>query len=220
MTRRERAREDQRRRWSQIIIGLFICLLMVLSIVQFADYNNSSATGGLTFNKHTFTAVPEGFKVTVDGLEVIVDDLPLGYNGSTVEFQNLYYDRVTVRADPGVMAAVRSASFRVVAFDPLTSSPAIEYVELARFKLMQYVPNTVSAVLRNSTTYSALPLVSCADAQGGVVVIKLFSTNETSNGATLTQEGSCITVEGNPASLLAAKDYLILGSLGVIPDGP
>jgi len=217
MGRREERSERQRKRWGQIAIGLLLVFLMIVSIVQFSD-NRTTSTGNLRFNGYAFTPVAEGFSVKAAGRELIVQDLPLGQNGSSVTFQNLYYDLITVEVPLGLGAQLRNATFIVTTFDPGLGQPGIQFVDLSRLDLYKALPNVVGAILRNSSDYQGLPVATCADAKPEVPVIELRALNETANGTTITRNGSCLVVVGTPQGVLAAKDYLILAYAGVIPD--
>jgi hypothetical protein len=216
MGRREEREERRRKRWGQIAIGLLLVFLMVVSIVQFSE-NQTPSTGNLGFNGYVFTPVAEGFSVKAAGRELIVQDLPVGQNGSSVTFQNLYYDFITVEAPSGIGAQLRNASFIITTFDPGLGQPGLQYVDLSRLDLYKALPNVVGGILRNSTDYQGLPVATCADAKPEVPVIEFRAQNET-NGTTILRNSSCLVVVGTPQGVLAAKDYLILAYAGVIPD--
>lgn len=201
----------------QIVVGLFLVALMILSIVQYADNATSGSQSSLSFKGVGLTQTAQGFTFTAHGKDVLLNDLPVVQNGSAVTFQDLYGNFIVVNGTGGIAPLLQNVSVIVVAFDPNTTQPAIQYVELARLSLYQTLPNVVSAMTWNSTAYPGLPVANCSDANAQVTVIQLLVENESlSSSATVVADGSCLRVTGSPEGVLAAKDYLLLSYEGVI----
>jgi len=213
MRKKELVKEERRKRWAQIAIGLFIIVIMVLSIVQIADYQNA---GGVEYNGYTFEQSPEGIAVKLEKKTITVQSFPLERNGSVFQLQNLYGGVIPITTVPGIAPLVQDADYVIVLFDPNTGAEQLQFLDYARFELSKELPNMVSAVTQNSTAYPALPVVACEQAGGGYVVVEMKLVNETN--VTFTREGDCLTVTGDPYGLLAAKDYLLLSYYGVITD--
>ncbi len=214
MGRRERQAEKKRQRWAQIAIGVVLVLLMVVSIVQFGG--NYSSNGSLTFNGHRFTAGKNGFTVKADGQQLQVLNMPLGQDPQGVTFHSAFGTAVRVDADPAALPLLTGAPFLVVTFDP--ASPFPDVIDLVRLGLSQEYGNVASAVLRNSSQYSGLPVITCANASAQFPVLRLELANTTQE-ANVTVSDGCVTLAGDPQGLLAARDWLILAKHGVITVG-
>ncbi len=212
MRRRDDEKLERRRRLSLVLISLFIVAIMVFSMIGFGNYGDSG-TGDFAYGSQKFTLTQQGFQTKLDGKIVIVHDAPLEKNGSRILFQSVFGRIIEVEDTGGAATLFTNSLYRIVAFDPATPAPGIQYVEQARFDLWQSVPNTIGAVTTNSTLYPTLPVVSCADATPDMVVLTLVVTNE--SVATLSVNGSCITGGGDPEAILAIKDYLLLATKGV-----
>jgi hypothetical protein len=75
-------------------------------------------------------------------------------------------------------------------------------------------------VLRNSTKFPTLGELNCSAAQPGFPILQFLAPNASEQGLlTVTAAGECITVSGDAYGLLAAKDYFLLATHGVIPNG-
>jgi len=215
MGKRERQKQQRRQRWGQVAIGIFIALLMILSVIQFS--NNGSSSNALTFNRKRFTLQQDGFRVKADGQQLLVQDLPIEGNVANATYQNLYGTYITVTADPAAIALLENASAFVLTFDPATEQPAIRSIDFIRYDLAQRLGKVYGAVLANSTAYPSLPVVGCDQTSTQMPVVQLLASNETTSSITLVD--GCVTITGDAQALLAAKDHLLLSFVGVIPRG-
>lgn len=206
MGRRERQMEKRRQRWGQIAIGILLIFLMVASILQFGS---DKSTNSMSYNGQTFKATQQGFTTKLGGTTVVLQDWPLNVNASQVFMQNIYGNVVLVTVDPGVLELLASTDTFGVTFNP--ESPAIEFVDLSRFDLAQHY-SVVSGQLWNSSNYE-MPVFNCSAATPQIPVVQLLITN--SSNASITLNGNCLTLSGDPQGLLATKDYLILAKYGV-----
>ncbi len=217
-SRRERRSEKQRQRWGQIAIGVFLVLLMVLSIAQVSiDQNDGTTTA---FGKTKFTRTADGFTAKVAGETRSYDFVPYEESNGTVFFESLQGAVVDVRPAPGAGKLLSDASFIAITFDPGAPAETASLMDLVRLELTRDFGNVFSGVLENSTLYPALQRVDCPSATPQVPVIKLLVANTTSTGfANATLDGSCLTIIADAPSIVAVKDYLRLAKNGVMSDG-
>jgi len=211
---KRRNKEVKRQRWSQIAIGAFLILLMVVSIAQVSlDQNSNSKTA---YHGTRFKLTPDGFTAKVAGQEERYEAVPFSDQNGTVLFQSMRGGVVVLVPAPGVGALLKNAEVIALTFDPLTSPEVASFLDLVRLDLTQAFPNVVNGMLENVSAYR-LPLINCSMASPRSPVIKLLIANTTRTGlVNVSLNGSCVTVSGDGAGLVAATAYLRLARDGVM----
>lgn len=206
-SRRARLAADaRRRRFGQIAIGLLLVVLMVFSIVGYGVGNNPQRVADSRFEM-----TDEGFVLKETGM--LLHAIPLERTDEGQIMQNFLGTIVRVSPEADVAPLLTDAQYIATTFDPSTPQPDIQFVELARFSMQQALPNVFSGILAPSQNYPAVQTVTCASAEPTYPVVQMIVTNETL-GATITRNGSCVTIAGDAQGVLAAKDWILLTVTG------
>jgi len=132
-------------------------------------------------------------------------------NDKTYSFYNWpgYLEDVSI--DPAVAPLLSQAQVVIYTFDPV--APNLPMIEQVRYDFSTIIPaQTVFAVTKNDTTYAALPLLTCKDAEPATPVIFLNVSDNTS----IVLQGSCIIVNANGTEFIRARDRLLYTYLGVM----
>jgi|GEM_PF-2499625 len=219
-SRRSHRSEQQRQRWSQIAIGVFLVLLMVLSIAQVSLNQDDGTT--LAFGTTKFTRGAEGFTAKIAGVTHTYDFVPYSNSNGTLFFQNVQGGTVVLRHTPGAGQLLRDASFIALTFDPSVPATAAASLDYARFQLRKAFEGKAlqtDGVIMNNSAYPDFPVIDCPSATTQIPVIKLVVANTTTGFANVTLNGTCLTILGDRLGIVAAKDYLLLAKDGVISDG-
>ncbi len=212
---KRRSREAKRQRWAQIAIGVFLILLMVVSIAQVSLDQNSN--NKIRYHDTTFRLTPQGFVAKVEGVTQQYDAAPFSEENGTIFFQGVHGGVTALKPAPGVGALLQQAQVLALTFDPRTPPELASFLDLVRLQLSQAFPNVVNGMLLNVSDYT-LPVINCsmATSQGPVIQLLINSTGK--DVANITLVKNCITIRATPAGMLAASSYLRLARAGVIHD--
>ncbi len=216
MARRARREEKKRQRWGQIAIGLLLVVLMVVSVAQVAV--NQDPGGSYKFNDQKFSLQNDFFTAKIDGEVKAFRYAPVQGDMSNILFQNAFGDFVNITATPTINLFLQQSTY-LLTFDPNMPREMLPLMDQIRFELSDEFGTVYNGVTENSTDYPGLQVIDCQVGTSQVPVIKLTFSNATRPFTNITLDGSCIAVLGDPQGLLAARDYLVLGRAGVIPDG-
>lgn len=190
-------RDKKRKKTVQIVMGLFIVIIMVMSVLELTLYRNTGTT--LQFNTYKFE----------------LDDSTRMYRVTINKTPHLfrYYppDLADINTSPELKSILSSAQYIVYTFDPnMTDLPDIEQV---RYEITRDIPiPSILAVEKNITAYESLPVAACSDATSQMPVVSF----QQSPNASITTEGNCIILTGEGLQFYRLKDVLTYTYLGIL----
>ena len=190
---RERKQEKRKKVW----IGVFMALLMIFS--GFGIYLGSvtDPEQDFEYNEHSFKAEEGRYIVKVNNFEV--------------PFYNLPYDIEDINLSSEATALIKNAWVPQIVFDPEQES--LEYIELTRFDWSTWWGKPIlSGVVKESTDYPTLPVLSCANATPNGPVIYLNSTPD----FTYHLEGNCLILNALGADFLRWRDRVLYTHLRIL----
>jgi ABC-type glycerol-3-phosphate transport system permease component len=180
-------REKRRQKTTQIIIGIFIAALMVLSVFGIILGNSSGTTGADVIAEQGYdfalvgTQTGQYWQTELGGIErqffylpSQVTSVPASFNQASLQEATLY-----------------------LAFDPAETN--LEVIDYARYTfandLSAYGQTALSGMTQPSAAY-AFPIINCSSTTTPVILFRIG--NETSIG----QEEYCVVVQGTDQSAL------------------
>ncbi|MFH1916224.1 MAG: hypothetical protein ABIJ21_03090 [Nanoarchaeota archaeon] len=191
-------RDDKRKRTVQIVLGIFIVFIMVMSVLELTLYRTDSG-GSLSYGKYRFDIDP------------VTRMYMLKINDQVYTFRYFPSEVLFVNMSPEIPARLQSAQFIVFTFDPNVSD--IQFAEQVRYELSQAIATkTLLAVTENTSGYESLPVVTCADADTTIPVVYFV----TSSNSSLELEGDCIVARAEGQQYFMVRDLLLYSYLGVV----
>jgi hypothetical protein len=193
MGRRERRSEKTK----QIIIGVVIALIMILSTFGIIIGSQSS---GLQYGTYKFEVVNNQYVTKINNQQMSFYFFP-----SQVDYINL---------SSAITNKLKESYFVMITFNPDDKSN-LPVVELIRFDFSQLLGKVAySGVLAPSEQYAELPVITCANATLQTPVI-LFNVTDTPS---IIDENNCIYLNARGTDFLMLRDRILYSYFGVIKD--
>ncbi|MBT3985341.1 hypothetical protein HOD38_01310 [archaeon] len=170
------------------LVGIFIIMLMVLSVVNL----NSDEPEQVEYNGLTFVATESGFLAyTEEGEQVVVLSNP-------EELKELEIEEIS-------LGSLTSLSKMYISLNPEDNYRNAVYDFYNNIELSTW---TTEACYEDNELCSTLPIKTCEDATESIGVIIFKEDNET----ILSLDDNCLTIQGK--DLLKVTDKLILDQYG------
>lgn len=193
MGRRERKSEKAK----QIVMGIVIALLMVLS------------TFGIIIGNQTNSMRYNGYKFEPNGYQYVTK-----INGKEMLFYTLPTQSDFINLSSAVTNKIKEAYLVMLTFNP-QDQVNIQIMELVRFDMSQYLDKVMmNGVLNSSTNYPDLPVITCANAtlQAPVIILNM------SDSSSIIDVDNCIYINARGTEFLRMRDRLLYSYYGVIKD--
>ena len=212
-TIKTKAQSEARKKRNQLIIGIFISLLMVSSIVGYAllsGYGEENQNQKKQeYNNYVFTKTEEGWqtKVNVAGNEIFLTSffLPSELENITTEGRPFLSDfqGKTIYIIANNLSERRAASIFASA--------------LGKFVLRIQLACSEEEANESFCSENNLPVKSCEDASFTTLVIEIKEGKEETEVKTnVNYKNSCLIIEGNSHDLIRASEKAIFMIFGII----
>lgn len=193
-TKSQRA-EEKRQKRIRMVIGAFIIILMVSSVVGIAViYYAPPSTAPVG------TSVRFDYQIQDNIIYADIDD-------QVIPFYT--FPDASVPIEPLAVEWLQDSSAIILAFDP-ADEENVQFAELIAFDLSSYLDKQTATVVLSESDQYPLPLASCDNSTQTVPIVQII------NGTTgFSVTGNCLTLSGNEFSLIAARDQLLYDYFGV-----
>ena len=190
-------REKKSDKAKQVVMGIVIALIMVLSTFGIIIGNQTSS---LSYNGYKFRLSGNQYVTKINGKEMIFYSLP-----SQSDFINV---------SSSIPNKIKEAYIVMLTFNP-ADTVNIQIIELVRFDLSQSLNKVIlDGVLNVSTDYPSLPLITCANATLKTPVI-IMNMSDTPG---IVDIDNCIYLNARGTEFLRMRDRLLYSYYGVIKD--
>ncbi|RJQ15483.1 hypothetical protein C4573_04975 [Candidatus Woesearchaeota archaeon] len=188
----------QKKNRTALWMGLFVVFIMVASTFAFIYSYNADTT--LTYNGIKFK-----------------QDVQTGAYSAKIDKQlyQFFYHPTAVESfalDAAAIPALKNAQAIAVTFDPNANQQQLLYVDGFRFELEKYVNKQVYSAVINESSIYPFAVFTCDNATAQIPVIYLNDSFEPS----FIYENNCLIVNAKGIDLLAMRDRVLYGYLGVI----
>lgn len=190
-------REKKSDKAKQVVMGIVIALIMVLSTFGIIIGNQTSS---LSYNGYKFQLNGNQYATKINGKEMIFYSLP-----SQSDFINV---------SSSIPNKIKESYIVMLTFNP-ADKVNIQIIELVRFDLSQSLNKVIlDGVLNVSTDYPSLPLITCANAtlKTPVIIMNMSDT------AGIVDIDNCIYLNARGTEFLRMRDRLLYSYYGVIKD--
>lgn len=203
---KRRKSDAQVEKRNKIIMGVFISVIMVGSILGIFMSDNSNNQAELEYTNllgETYNfAIGQNFYVLKKGEQEI-------------KFYYHPYDLQNLINDTGKIDQFIQRNQLILLFDPEDKN--IVYIDLARYELSnELLKNNkmiIGAKTENTTSYSAIPILSCENATQEMP----FMYFKTSNESKISFDNNCLIMEGNEFDFLRYRDLILYTEYKVMP---
>jgi len=190
-------REKKSDKAKQVVMGIVIALIMVLSTFGIIIGNQTSS---LSYNGYKFQLNGNQYATKINGKEMIFYSLP-----SQSDFINV---------SSSIPNKIKESYIVMLTFNP-ADKVNIQIIELVRFDLSQSLNKVIlDGVLNVSTDYPSLPLITCANATLKTPVI-IMNMSDTPG---IVDIDNCIYLNARGTEFLRMRDRLLYSYYGVIKD--
>jgi hypothetical protein len=190
-------RERKGNKAKQIIMGVVIALLMILS------------TFGIIIGNQTNDMRYNGYKFEYNGNQVFTK-----INGKEMVFYSLPSQSDFINVSSTIPNKIRESYMVMLTFNP-ADQVNIQLIEVVRFDLSQYLDKAIlNGVLNASASYPDLTIITCANAtlQTPVIIMNMSDT------AGIVEADNCIYINARGTEFLRMRDRLLYSYFGVIKD--
>jgi hypothetical protein len=190
-------RERKSDKAKQIIMGVVIALLMILS------------TFGIIIGNQTSSSRYNGYKFSINGNQYATK-----INGKEMLFYSLPSQSDFINVSSSIPNKIKEAYIVMFTFNP-QDTVNIQILEIVRFDLSQYIDKVIlNGVLNASTDYPDFPVITCANAtlQTPVIIMNM------SDATGIVDIDNCIYINARGTEFLRMRDRLLYSYYGVIKD--
>lgn len=192
-------KKDNKKVW---LVGIFMAVIMVTSIIGFMVGENPDQTK--TYNGIKFYRTNIGWEAKI--------------NNKMVQFTLLPEEAQGINISNTLIEQLKTTKMAQVTFDPNAAYP--QETALAQYQLQQTMNNALNLYatiglteLPKNITYTG-SITTCQNATQYVPVILMTYGEETK----ITESNNCIILEAQSTSdMYSLKDRLVYGLLGILP---
>lgn len=190
----------------KMIMSLFICAIMILSVIGFVlvDYSSGEETKK-TYNGYKFIRTQNGWKGNI--------------NGEKITFNYLPDQTEDINITPQAKTQLQTTPILAITYDP-NSKWAQDYGAL-QYYLEQTLNSQTRYLLRavtNNTKYPTIPQITCKNATSQLPVAVL-TMNTTQDKTQMNYANNCLTITATKTNeIYRATDRLIYIILGVMKE--
>ncbi|MCL6500474.1 MAG: hypothetical protein K6T16_00360 [Candidatus Pacearchaeota archaeon] len=204
-----KAREEKQKR-KNVIIGVFISLLMLFSVVGYAllsGYNGEEQEGGVKYKDYVFQKTLDGWttKVTINNNQITLTTLYLPKEVENITSQGSLL--LSSFMDRTVYIVANNLSERQAA-----ASLAIN-LDRVVFRMQGACPSE-----EQETDYCVdnnLPAKNCDDATQDTTII-ILEEKETLQESSINYKNNCLVITGNGSDIIKAAEKSVFMIYGII----
>jgi hypothetical protein len=187
-------KKKKKEKRNQIIMGVFLSLIMIASMLGIMLNQDQSIT---KYNDFKFEDVGNGFVSKI--------------NGQTLNFNYLPQEVEQFYIDPTFCSNLQSSSAIGFLFEP--ESESLTYTDFIRSDLQNTIAQPlISFITEESMKYSVYEVSSCNESTSILPIIFLKEGVNTS----ISVDGNCLIAESRQMGFLMLKDRLMYCYTGVI----
>ncbi len=187
-------RKKKKEKRNQVIMGVFLSLIMVASMLGIMLNQDQTIT---KYNKFKFEDVGNGFVSKINGKD-------LNFNYLPQEVEQFYIN-------PTFCYNLQTASAIGIMFEP--ESESLTYSDFIRSDVQNIIEQPIiSFVTEESDKYPIYEVASCNESSESLPIIFLKEGVNTST----TVEGNCLIAESSQIGFLMLRDRLVYCYTGVI----